>query len=156
MLLLTLLRMVLAFFATSAHCWFMFSLLSARSPGTLLQSCAQDSQYPACLFAKGYSLLHFVQLLLSPFLRAALLNGSLIFKAINWSPQFCVTCKLYRKVFCNILQVKMLNRTGPSVGSCSTPLVISLQVEYDRLITTLQAQPSSQTFSNLIVHPPQP
>lgn len=153
MLLLTQARMLFAFFATSAHCWFIFSLLFARSPGTFLKSCYQDNQYLACIFAQGYSLLHFVQLLLSP-IPSACQNPT------EWQPDLqgyqLVICKLYRKVFCNILQVKMLNRTGPTVDSCSTPLVFSLQVEYDQLITAVQAQPSSQTGSNLIVQPPGP
>lgn len=52
------LRMLLAFFAATEHCWLIFSLLLTRIPGLFLQSCFLASHPPACPGAWVQFLLH--------------------------------------------------------------------------------------------------
>ncbi|KAK4828429.1 LOW QUALITY PROTEIN: hypothetical protein QYF61_026525 [Mycteria americana] len=52
--------------------------------------------------------------------------------------------------------IKILNKTGPKTEPWGTPLVTGRQLDLVPFTTTLWAQPSSQFFTQQIVHPSKP
>ena len=163
-------RMPLAFLATWAHCWLMFSRLSTNHPQVLFRRAAFQPLLPkpAVLhgvvvtkvqdLALGLAVPHTVGL--SPSIQAVQIPLQSLPPSSRSTVPPCLVSSANSLREHSIPSprslIKMLHKAGPNTEPWRTSLVTGHQPDLTPFTTTLCARPSRRFFTQRRVHPSKP